>query len=276
MFQLQLWRVTWCNREITVPLTKNQTSSVREISNFTFTLPFIVFYTRSVMSWRFSAARVFPRFVVSRSDVILLGAYLMQAWLRLLDSPGDTCTTLLGLRLALAHLSRSAFVVWMTSVWSEVFYGMTATLVGTSFFYDVVNCIPGQLVDVVFCLFINHGGLLPDRFFDSRDLQIPTNCRISYIPWDIHLVSQRLILDHLNLLDVSFCRVALGCGSIQHRRGIMVRYSNLLFPRLRLLYLPTRGLRREAIAFPLLMAYFQLKTWLNQNLWEMWQFCVKC
>ena len=42
---------------------------------------------------------------------------------------------------------------------------MTATLVWTSFFCGVVNCIPDQMVEVVFCLFVNPGGSLPDHFF---------------------------------------------------------------------------------------------------------------
>ena len=107
---------------------------------------------------------------------------------------------------SLAHLSRSACAVSMTSVWSEILYDMTTAFVGTSFIAGVINPLPSWPA--------GWRGLQLFRkpwwfaHFDRRDLQIPPDCRVSYIPRSIHYVSEGLILNHLNPPNVCFYRVA--------------------------------------------------------------------
>ena len=118
---------------------------------------------------------------------------------------------------------------------------------------SVVHCIPDQLV-MFFCLSINPGGSLPDHFLDGKDLRIPNDRCISYIPWGIPNDPRALILNHLHL-NVCFCCVAPGCSSIQHRRNNHSSVYNLLFLRLRMLRRSTSGLNRKAIPPSMLVAY---------------------
>ena len=134
------------------------------------------------------------------------------------------------------HLSRSTYVVTMTSVRLQVLDDTTTTLMGTVILGP--NC-------TAFRKRTNPGGSFSEHFLNSGDLQVFSDGSVSYVPWSIHHCSCGFVLNNLDFL----APVAPSCGSIQRGRCHHGLNNNLVLFRSHLLWHPTSSQSKLTIAF---------------------------